>query len=479
MENLKEVLKTISEVIDGGPFKAEWDSLECFQIPGWYMDGKFGIFIHWGLYSVPAFGNEWYPRNMYQQGSREFEHHLATYGPQKEFGYKDFINTFKAEKYDPDYWANLFRKAGAKFVVPVAEHHDGFAMYNCGYSEWCAAKMGPKRDLIGDLADAVRRHWLTFGISTHRAEHWWFFDGGMKFDSDVQDQRFAGLYGPAQPEKMQPNEEFLYDWLARTCELVDKYQPQIVWFDWWIEQPVFAPYLRKFAAYYYNRGAQWGRGVAINYKNRAFPEKSAVYDIERGQLDDINPLFWQTDTAVSKNSWGYIKNQDYKTSESIIGDLVDIVSKNGALLLNIGPKPDGTIPEEDEKILLDIGRWLWVNGEAIYDTRPWKVFGEGPTAVSSGGFADTKRGAFTCRDIRFTTKGSILYAILLAWPENGEVIIQSLSTNLRLYPGEVAGVQLLGSKGQIQWSRNESGLKVKLPQEKPCEGAYVLRISIR
>ena len=290
--------------LPGGPFKPNWDSLSNYRVPDWYQNDKFGIFIHWGVYSVPAYGSEWYPRNMYQQGSKEFAHHKTTYGEHSKFGYKDFIPMFKAEKYDPDHWADLFRRAGARFVVPVAEHHDGFAMYDTDLSDWCASKMGPKRDLIGELAEAVRKQWLIFGLSTHRAEHWWFMDGGMQFDSDVQDGQYAGLYGPAQPRDSQPNEEFLDDWLARTCELVDKYHPQIVWFDWWIQEPAFASYVQRFAAYYYNRGAEWDRGVAINYKHDTFPPEVAVYDIERGQLDDINPLFWQTDTCVARKSWG-------------------------------------------------------------------------------------------------------------------------------------------------------------------------------
>jgi len=459
-----------------GPFQPTWESLAAYTVPDWYQDAKFGIFIHWGLYAVPAFGNEWYARHMYCPGSKEFDHHVATYGPQAEFGYKDFIERFTAEKFDPDDWAGLFRKAGAKFVVPVAEHHDGFAMYDCGLSDWCAAKMGPKRDLIGELAEAVRRQWLVFGLSSHRAEHWWFFDGGMQFDSDVQLARCAGLYGPAQPKDMQPNQEFLDDWLARTCELVDKYRPQLVWFDWWIEEPAFEPYLRRFAAYYYNRGAQWGRGVAVNYKHEAFPAGTAVFDVERGQLEDINPRFWQTDTAVAKNSWGYVSQPDYKTAEAIIGDLADIVSKNGALLLNVGPAPDGTIPAGDRDILLTIGRWLGVNGEAIYGTRPWKVYGEGPTKVASGGFSDTRRAAFTSRDVRFTTKGDALYAIVLAWPEGGEATVRSLGTDLRLYPHEIGDVRLLGAAEPVKWSRRRSGLHVKLPAEPPCQSACVLKV---
>jgi alpha-L-fucosidase len=460
-----------------GPFQPTWESLESYQVPQWYLDAKFGIFIHWGLYAVPAFGNEWYPRNMYRQGTPEFAHHVATYGPQAKFGYKDFIPLFKAEKYDPDHWAGLFRNAGAKFVVPVAEHHDGFAMYDCGFSEWCAAKMGPRRDLIGELAAAVRRQWLVFGLSSHRAEHWWFMDGGMQFDSDVRDPRYADFYGPAQPQSTQPHEAHLEDWLARTCELVDKYEPQLVWFDWWIEQPAFASYLQKFAAYYYNRGAQWDRGVAINYKLKAFPEKAAVFDIERGQLADIRPLFWQTDTAISKNSWGYVAQQDYKTAGAIIGDLVDIVSKNAALLLNIGPRPDGTIPEAEEEILLDIGRWLALNGEAIYGTRSWKVFGEGPTQVASGGFTDTQRQAFTAQDVRFTTKGEALYAIILGWPARGEVTIQSLGSTLKLYPRAIGKVEMLGVKDALKWSQGARGLRVQMPPEKPCAHAVVLKIT--
>ncbi len=460
-------------------FKPNWDSLQRYTAPQWYQDGKFGIFIHWGLYAVPAFGNEWYARNMYQQGSREFAHHVATWGLQEQFGYKDFIPLLTAEQFDADQWAGLFRRAGAKFVVPVAEHHDGFAMYDTALSEWNAARMGPRRDIIGELADAVRKQWLVFGVSSHRAEHWWFYDGGMQFPSDVQDPRYAGLYGPAQPRTTMPDEAFLEDWFARTCELVTKYRPQLVWFDWWIETPVFEPWLRRFAAWYYNLGAKWGRGVAINYKNRAFPDGAAVYDVERGQLTDTRLLFWQTDTSVSTNSWGYVQEQRYKSATSIIGDLVDIVSKNGALLLNVGPQPDGTIPEPEQALLLDIGHWLALNGEAIYATRPWKVFGEGPTQVVAGSFNDTKREPFTAADVRYTTRGTTLYAILLGWPERGEVTLKSLGTNLRLYASEVAKVEMLGTREALHFAVRGSGLRVRLPEERPCEHAWVLRISPR
>src|SRR5579864_843958 len=397
-QRVASALSRVDHAVAAGPFRAAWPSLESYRVPAWYRDAKFGIFIHWGVYSVPAFDNEWYPRNMYVEGSPAFKHHVATFGPQSKFGYKDFIPRFRAEHFDAKHWAELFRKAGAKYVVPVAEHHDGFPMYDCSFTDWSAAKMGPKRDIIGLLAAAVRKQGLHFGASSHRAEHWWFFNGGMQFDSDVRDPRYAGLYGPAKPDKTEPDDAYLKDWLARTAEIVDKYQPDLIWFDWWIEQPVFRPYLQRFAAYYYDRAAHEHKRVTINYKKESFPEQAAVLDIERGQLDDIRPLFWQTDTSIDKRSWGYIQNPDYKSAGEIVGDLIDIVSKNGALLLNIGPRPDGTIPEEQEKILLQIGEWLTTNGEAIYKTRPWRVYGEGTTKVVGGSFKDTARKAFTSED---------------------------------------------------------------------------------
>lgn len=471
-ERIEQAMANVDAEVAKGPFHASWESLSGFKVPEWYQDAKFGIFIHWGVYSVPAFDSEWYPRNMYIQGSKAFLHHVATYGPQAIFGYKDFIPMFKAEKFNADAWARIFREAGAKYVVPVAEHHDGFPMYDCSLTEWSAAKMGPHRDIVGALEAAVRRQGLHFGASSHRAEHWWFYNGGMKFDSDVRDPRYASFYGPAKPDKTQPDEAYLKDWLARSIEIVDKYQPEIVWFDWWIEQPVFQPYLQKFAAYYYDRGAEWKRGVAINYKNKSFPVNAAVLDIERGQLDATRKLFWQTDTSIDKRSWGYIKNPDYKPAKEIVGDLVDIVSKNGALLLNIGPKPDGTIPEEQVAILMQIGKWLGRNGEAIYGTRPWKVYGEGPTKVTGGSFKDTARGEFTSQDIRFTTKGPALYAIVMAWPADGKVVVHSLASDER----KIRGVRMLGSNVKVGWRRMAAGLEIDAPGQKTDDMPIVFRI---
>lgn len=476
-------LNRLDDAIADGPFIATWDSLRGYTVPDWYQDAKFGIFIHWGVYCVPAFGNEWYPRNMYVRGTREFEHHVATYGPQSQFGYKDFIPMFRAEQYDPAAWAALFRDAGARFVVPVAEHHDGFAMYDSDFSRWSAVQMGPKRDLVGELADAVRAAGMVFGLSTHREEHWWFMNGGREFDSDVQDPEYADFYGPAMPSSTtdwgmhdwtpRPDADYLDDWLARTVELVEKYRPQLVWFDGWINQTVFKPYLQKFAAYYYNRGAAWNLGMAINYKNTAYEDGTAVLDIERGQLKDIRPMLWQNDTSVSKNSWGYIQNHDYKNAGDIIGDLVDVVSKNGCLLLNIGPKPDGTIPEPEQAMLREIGRWLAVNGEAIYGSRPWKTYGEGPTEVLEGHFTDTKRSPFTSQDFRFTRQGDTLYAVCLGWPA-GEAIIRSLGSAA----GQVTAVSLLGTEGPLAFRQDADGLHIALPDARPCDYAYTFKVKL-
>jgi alpha-L-fucosidase len=310
-------------------------------------------------------------------------------------------------------------------------------------------------------------------------------NGGRKFDSDVQDPQYADFYGPATPvegdpgrldSQPYPDAAFLDDWLARTCELVDKYQPQLVWFDWWIGHAAFKEHLKRFAAFYYNRAAEWKQGVAVNYKLEAMPADVAVLDIERGQLSDIRPRFWQTDTSVSLTSWCYVINHVYRTSESLIHDLIDIVSKNGALLLNVGPRPDGTIPEPECELLLSIGSWLDVNGEAIYGTRPWKIYGEGPTQVAGGMFQEARRAGFTSADVRFTTKGDVLYAILLGWPESGEAIIQSLGANLPLYTAKIERISLVGSPASLQWQREAGALKVKLPTERPGKTAFVLKI---
>jgi alpha-L-fucosidase len=482
----KEILEHVERQAQEGPYRPDWHSLQKYHIPEWYKDAKFGIFIHWGVYSVPAFGSEWYPRNMYRKGSEEYDHHLAFYGPLSKFGYKDFIPLFKAEKFAPQQWASLFREAGAKYVVPVFEHHDGFAMYDSDLSEWTAAKMGPHRDVAKELARAIRDAGLHFGASSHRVEHDFFFAGGRKIDSDVNDPRYADFYGPAE-ERIEDKEDFLpedwtyvsdaylNDWLARSAEIVEKYHPDLMWFDWWVGQPDVRKHLLEFSAFYYNQTTNQGNLGVINYKYDAMEKHSAVLDIERGQLNDIREPYWQTDTSVSNDSWGYIQNDHFKTPEFVVHELIDIVSKNGNLLLNVGPRADGTIPEEAQKVLLDIGSWLKINGDAIYGTRPWRVYGEGPTKIAAGAFHDTERSQFTERDFRFTQKGKVLYAIELAWPTNGEAVITCLSSGK---PGvrKIGSVALLGLDRPLQYEQLNDGLHIHLPLTAVGKYAYAFRI---
>ena len=425
------------------------------------------------MYSVPAFGSEWYSRNMYIQGSWEYNHHIETYGAHKDFGYKDFIPMFKAEKFSADEWCDLFKQAGAQYIVPVAEHHDGFQMYKSEVSKWNAYDMGPHKDIVGELSESACRHGIVNGASSHRVEHWFFMGHGKDFESDItDDEKYGDFYYPAMPEpnhqdlfsKPTPTKEFLNDWLVRCCEIVDRFQPKIIYFDWWIQHSAVKPYLKKFAAYYYNRAEEWGGGV-INYKHDAFMFGCAVVDIERGQFADAKPFIWQTDTAVAKNSWCYTENNDYKSPREIICDLVDIVSKNGRLLLNIGPKADETIPDEDRHILLEIGKWLSVNGEAIYGSAVWRYAAEGPTKVEEGQFADGNDKNYTSRDIRFTVNNGCLYATVLSYPENGEVCIESLreadASRLPLFHGIIKDVDVLGFSEKPEFKRDEKGLHIK------------------
>lgn len=482
------ILKEVDRVDASGPYRPDWESLQKYEVPEWYKDAKFGIFIHWGVYSVAAFANEWYPRNMYREGSEEYKHHIATYGPEDKFGYKDLVPMFKAEHFDAAAWARLFKEAGAKYVVPVAEHHDGFAMYDSGLSDWTAAKMGPHRDIIGDLAKAVRAEGLHFGASSHRAEHNFFLGVGRSIPSDVNDPKYAAFYGPAHNFlDKQPgaplDDDFTYvssawadDWLARSSEIVEKYHPDIMYFDWWIGQASMRPNLTRFAAFYYNASLKYGDHVGvINYKDYALQEHSAVLDIERGQLAEIRPLYWQTDTSVSNKSWGYIENDTFKSPQFVIQQLIDVVSKNGNLLLNIGPRADGTIPDEAQQVLRDVGSWLSVNGDAIYGTRPWKIYGEGPTKVAAGAFHDTDTSDYTAEDFRFTTKGNTLYAIELGWPSSGEAIIHSLGSTALAGKG-VESVLLLGSDAKLRFQQQTDGLHIQLPAQAPGKYAYAFRV---
>lgn len=474
MYDLLPYLKKIEEVIERGPFSDDWHSLSAYNVPEWYRSAKFGIFIHWGVFSVPAFSNEWYSRNMYEKDRPEYIHHMKTYGSPAQFGYKDFIPMFKAERFDPKEWAELFKDSGAKYVVPVAEHHDGFQMYKSDISHWNSYEKGPCRDVLGELKTACSSLGIEVGASSHRAEHWFFMGSGKQIESDIHEPLQRGdFYWPAMPwadpqdifSKPAPSEEYLQDWLVRTCEIVDRYQPKVIYFDWWIQHSSFKPYLKKFAAYYYNCAHEWGTEAVINYKHDSFMFGTAVPDVERGQFAERKPFFWQTDTAVALNSWCYTENNSYRSAEEIVCDLVDIVSKNGCMLLNVGPRADGTIPDEDRNILLRIGKWLEINSEAVYGTDLWRRSGEGPTAIPEGQFTDGIKKNFTPQDIRFTTANGYLYATVLKSSENGEYIITSLdrqdASKRDNFSGIITDVTVLGADEKPVWERRADGLHIR------------------
>ena len=486
-----EYLKLIDEVNENGKYRADWASLSDHKVPDWYRNDKLGVFIHWGVYSVPAYGNEWYSRGMYDRNAPEFEHHRKTYGDQKAFGYKDFIPMFRAEKFSAADWVSLFKKAGIKYVMPVAEHHDGFAMYNTAFNRWNSVEMGPRRDVVGEIKAECEKQGLTLCASTHRAEHYFFMNPGRLCESDVNDESYADFYGPAVYSKeLDPeiihittadtysegaSREWLEDWLVRTCELVDRYQPCVLYFDWWIHNHSFKPYLKKLAAYYYNRAEEWGKEVTINYKHEAFPPSVATFDVERGALTGISPVYWQTDTAIGKCSWGYRKDNEYKSSRQVICDLVDIVSKNGNLLINIGPRADGTITDEETQVLLDMGKWLETNGEGIYGTTPWKHFGEGEVNAEAGFFKDGDEKAFTNKDFRFTYKNCCLYAFQMRPSKTVE--IKSLK-KFKAHDHIIESVELLGSNEKIDFTRDEEALKIKLNGESGNDLPICFKIAI-
>jgi len=478
-------------VSHNGPYKPDWATLIKYQQPQWYQDAKFGIFIHWGVYSVAAAENEWYPRNMYNPkdgAAKNFQSHFANGDPAK--GYKDLIPQFRAEHFNATEWAKLFKEAGAQYVVPVAEHHDGFSMYDSGLSDWTVVKMGPKRDTLAELAAAVRAQGLHFGLSSHRAEHNFFYSYGRTNRSDVNDPKYASLYGPAH-HWFEPggddhgmmndwtyvSQAWTRDWLARDTELVEKYKPEIVYFDWWIGQPNFRPAVTEFAAFYYNFAAAHGYTGVIDFKDYSLNWKAATRDFERGQQDKIIADHWQTDTSISNASWGYIEHDTFKSPEFLVHQLVDIVSKNGNLLLNFGPRADGTIPDEVQNTLREMGAWLKVNGEAIYSTTPWKTFGEGPTQVIGGAFHDTDTKPYTPQDFRFTAKGNTVYAIGMACPTDGKATIHALGTSHEGASIAIGNVELLGSSEKVGFTQAADALDVTLPAGAQCKHAYALKLT--
>ena len=480
-------------------YEPTWESIRKHKTPSWFQKAKFGIYAHWGPYSVPAAGPNvtWYPYWMYREPSPQFDYHCKNFGHPSKFGYKDFIPMFQAEHFDAEEWADLYARSGAKFAGPVAEHHDGFPMWNCADTKWCAAKMGPKRDIVGELEKSIRAKGLKYMVAMHHAENWYFYPHWNK-SFDTSNPEFSGLYGephniknpptkPSHPKHWdqdgnepqdKPSKAFHDRWLNRLKEVVDNYEPDYIWFDFGIRY-LHEKYRKEFLSYYYNKEAEWNKEVVISYKDHGewhdLPVGSGVLDIELGRKSELTHYQWITDTTVHDGSaWAYMKDSKYKSTTELVQYLIDNVSKNGFMLLNIGPKPNGIIPDEDKSILEGIGKWLEVNGEAIFDTEPWDQFGEGPTEMKAiGPFSDNREKLIhTPEDIRFTTKNNILYATTLGWPSK-EFLIKSCK---RFFSDEVLSVELLGSKSKLNWKLSNEGLHIERPDDRPSDHASCFKI---
>jgi alpha-L-fucosidase len=472
----------------GAAYQATWNSLRQHQTPAWFSEAKFGFYTHWGVYSVPACGPNasWYAYNMYREGTPQYEHHVKHYGAPASFGYKDFIPAFTAAKFDPDEWAELFKQSGARFAGPVGEHHDGFCLWDTRLSQWSAARLGPRRDVVGQLEKAIRRQGMKFLVALHHAENWWFYPHWRR-EFDTADPRYAGLYGEAHDldgpgsksgffDQSRPSRRFLETWLAKIAEAVELYRPDMLWFDFGL-RGIPDWYKQQALAAYYNRSAAEGREVVVTYKTHDLPPNVAVLDLELGREGELTYHEWLTDTTVDDGEgWGYVRDAGYKPVTTLVHYLVDNVSRNGRLLLNVGPQPDGTIPGQAQAVLKGIGQWLAVNDEAIHATTPWAVDGEGPTRLAkAGAFSERQTPQYTARDIRFTSKADVLYAICLAWPgDSAPVLIESLKD---LYPREIRSVTLLGHPGELDWRLTAEGLLVTTPPQKPCEHAFAFKIT--
>lgn len=454
------------------PYQPNWESLATHTpAPEWFRNDKFGIYFHWGVYSVPAFGNEWYPRHMHDKNRKEYTHHVNKYGVPTEFGYDRFVPEFTAEHFDAEEWCDLFQKAGARFAGPVAEHHDGYAMWDSELTPWNSMDTGPKRDITGEMAAALRKRDMKLAVTFHHARNnlWknekgkWtgHYEGAMtNFPSVLEDKRRAILYG------YMPREEFLNMWLGKLKEVIDKYDPELIWFDSWLHE-IPEDVRQEFVAYYFNEAAKKDQEVLVTYKQEDLPQTVGVLDLEKGGMKDKTEFVWLTDDTISYGSWCYTENLKIKPTKVVLHSLIDIVSKNGQLILNISPKADGSIPEGQRDVLLEMGEWLDKYGEAIYDTRPFVVFGHGTAKDEKGHFGGVKTDkAKTAEDIRYTQKGNTVYAFQLGNPKPGDsVLLKGFATAEGRPAMKVSSITMLGSGGKVKAESTDEGLTITVPAE--------------
>jgi alpha-L-fucosidase len=524
------IVSTKSEPMAAGKFAPTWESLRQYQVPEWFRDVKFGIWAHWGPQCQPARG-DWYARTLYFEkgpawGPNVTEFHRQTYGHPSQAGFKDVIHVWKAEKWDPERLVALYKRAGAQYFFALANHHDNLDLWDSKYQPWNSVRVGPQKDLIAGWAKAARANGLKFGVSVHASHAWSWYEpaqgsdregpyAGVPYDGkltaadgkgkwwegldpqDLYEQRHKPSPGFEDPKTIHsrwdwdngvtpPDKAYCEKFYNRTIELIDKYKPDLIYFDdtalplW----PASDAGL-KIAAHFYNRNLQWrgDDGVLFGKLLEADQRHCMALDIERGRSNLIEPLPWQTDTCIG--SWHYeqavFDNHAYKSARTVVHTLIDVVSKNGNLLLNVPLRGDGT-PDSDEIAVIEgIAAWMQVNQEAIHGTRPWKVMGEGPqlagTEASSGSnFNEDKVRPFTSEDLRFTTKGSVLYAIVMGVPK-AAVSIKSLGSAAGLLGKPVGKVRLLGSDEKITWSQDGQALTIQAPHTVPNDIAVVFEIT--
>ena len=481
--------------IQSGPFKGTRESLQAYEVPTWFRDAKFGIWAHWGPQSAPEDG-DWYARNMYRQGDRQYKTHLERYGHPSKLGFKDIIPTWKGDKFDAEYLVGLYKKAGAKYFVSMGVHHDNFDMWNSKHQRWNAVNMGPKKDIVGLFHAAARKNGLKFGVSEHLwISYKWFAVNrgtdatgplaGVPYDGN--DPKYSDLYHDYTGvdyqkfiKKLDWNDDDIparwkQQWFLRMKDLLDNYQPDLLYTDGALP---FEDYGLNIVAHLYNMSAKQNGGRAQTVYNSKRPQDcttgTCVLDVERGVVDKIWPTAWQTDTCVG--DWHYKKDIKYKTPKTVIDLLADIVSRNGNLLLNFPLPNSGMLDPAEHQIVEGITKWMNVNSEGIYSTRPWKIYGEGPsTEVVKKETAFNERGnaPLTAQDIRFTTKGRNLYAFVMGWPEK-QAVVKSLAQGSA---DKIANVELLGFGGKVQWTQEQSGLTVNLPDQQPSEHAVTLKVT--
>jgi alpha-L-fucosidase len=481
-------------------FEPNVESLSQYKCAEWFRDAKFGIYVHWGVYSVPERG-EWYAREMYEEGSSVYEHHVKAWGHPSEFGYHEFIPMWKAEKFDPDNWLTLFKQAGAKYFTPCAMHHDGFYLGKTKLNPFNAVEMGPEKDLLGMMRDATLKHGLRFGVTTHsdRAISWMQPAHGadtkgpqagvayIKNDPRYHDLYLLKYYDGNRADTEDAPTFWKQYWLLRMKEMIDDYRPDFVYLD---SAVPFAGSDRgrtgmEMMAYYYNANMSWHDGRlegVLTHKGDKGPKRApffpdiATLDIERGMSREIREQPWQTDDSIGP--WGYNATVPYKDANAVIDKMIDTVSKNGNYLLNVPPQADGSLDDETVAILKRVGKWFDVNGEAIYATRPWHVFGEGPATRMTD---RANRSPYTAANIRFTQSkdGQTIFAIQMAPPGEGEMLVlESFGADGPGSGVRVADVRLLGSSDSVEWSREEGGLHVTPPAKVPDELAVVYKIDV-